>query len=324
MERTAAINTGPSTHLDHLAPLCELLEIPLIVTELEHLELAKTFYPMIDTRYVSLAELSLEYMATQFDAIVECGKFWGVALKPVLKLLFNKDLRVIFSPHGQSDKESFIGETVAQDIDLAYGPLMLQEKTGKNVVPTGNVRLWFYEKHKAHFDSLAETSVFSHFDPEKETILYAPTWSSKATGTSFFEETDRIVARYADNYNLLIKLHPLLEENHPAHFHRIVETHKEKALFLLDFPPVYPLLEKTDIYLGDYSSIGYDFLKYNRPLYFLKEGGRLQKCGELHEKNLSSKQINLSTMRKELYEQAFGGNFDGKMVGKKIKALLEK
>lgn len=323
MKNVAAISTGPLTHLDHLAPLCAILEIPLIVTEYDQLEIGQTFYPMVEWEHLSLAELTLDYMATRFEAIVVCGKFWAMSLKPLMQLLYQKELRVIFSPHGQSDKESFLKERVAQDIDLAYGPLMLQEKPGS--IEMGNVRLWLYNQHKAHFDALAERLIFSHLDPGKKTVLYAPTWSTTATTTSFFEQTGQIVDAYSEHYNLVIKPHPLLEQNQPAHHWRIVEQNKEKAFFLHDFPAIYPLLEKSDIYLGDTSSIGYDFLYYNRPLFFLKEGGRLQTCGQYLAEctSIEYEQIELKNRREELYREAFGKGCQLAGLKKQIEAFLQ-
>ena len=43
---------------------------------------------------------------------------------------------------------------------------------------------------------------------------------------------------------------------------------------LIEFPYIYPLLEFCDIYLGDCSSVGYDFLHLNRPMYFLNPHNR--------------------------------------------------
>lgn len=85
MKRVAAISTGPTTHLDHLAPLCALLNVPLIVPEFEHLEIGKAFYPMVEFEHVPLVQLSLDYLATHFDAVIECGKFWAMALKPTIE-----------------------------------------------------------------------------------------------------------------------------------------------------------------------------------------------------------------------------------------------
>lgn len=285
---TVAISTGPETHLDHLAPFCALLGIPLIVTSEEHLDLGQKFYPMVDIQLIELNELNL----THFETIVTCGKFWAMDLKPSLKLLYKKEINFVFIPHGYSDKEDLLGQAVDQDIQLTYREL-------------GNFRHRFYQLHQTHFDRLAE-SYFNH----KKTVLYAPTWQTTSTSTSFFESTGAIIEALASDYNLLIKLHPLLEENDPVQFHRILGKYENRARFILNFPPVYPLLEKSAVYLGDYSSIGYDFLTYNRPMFFLKQGGKLSNCGEPFLGMIESTQEHLASIRKKTYDQVFhsGGN----------------
>ncbi len=284
-----AISSGPETHLDHLAPLCALWEIPLIVTNEDHFELGKKFYPMVDIRHVPLGELTLEFIALHYETIVTCGKFWAMELKPMLKLLYRKELRFVFVPHGFSDKEELLNMPVDQDIHLTY----------KNL---GNLRYEFYHQYKTHFDQLAQ----EFFNTEKKAVLYAPTWETTATSTSFFESTGRIIDALAAKYNLLIKLHPLLEENDPARFHRIIGKYESKARFILNFPAVYPLLEKSTVYLGDFSSVGYDFLTYNRPMFFLKQGGKLCECGEPFMGSIESAQEHLSAIREKTYTAAFG------------------
>ncbi len=257
---------------------------------------------MIDIQFIALSDLTLEYIAREFDVILTCGKFWAMELKPLLKLFFNKEIRFVFVPHGNSDKEALLNKPVDQDIDLVYGPQMHTGKIGTRVFEIGNLRLWFYKKHKEHFDQLAE----SFFSSGKKTVLYAPTWETKATNTSFFKNSDKIIEELNDSYNLLIKLHPLLEENNPAQFYQILGKYENHVQFILHFPAIYPLLEKTDIYLGDYSSIGYDFLAYDRPMFFLSEGGALQVCGERFNGSVVSNQEDFSSVRKKMYKECFG------------------
>ncbi len=62
---------------------------------------------------------------------------------------------------------------------------------------------------------------------------------------------------------------PRIEIDAPSLFiNALAEGIKHKNVVLIeDFPLVYPLLAATDIYLGDVSSIGYDFLMFNRPMF---------------------------------------------------------
>lgn len=309
----AAINTGPLTHLDHLVPLCYLLEIPLIVTDPDHKSLGEKFYPMVEIRYLSLADLSLDYIARHFDTILTCGKFWAMELGPSIEIMYGKKMHFIFSPHGYSDKETLLNHPISQEIELVYAENS-SSSLSNTKLEIGNIRLWFYQQYKDHFDALAAPFFAKQ---EKKTILYAPTWETKASPTSFFQHIDKIVVSLAPSYNLLVKLHPLLEENDPSAFYRILGKYEKKASFILDFPLVYPLLEKTDIYLGDYSSIGYDFLFYDRPMFFLGKGGNLGACGKPFEGAVEGQQMDLSSLRRQLYERTFAP-----CKPEKIKALL--
>ena len=102
--RKVAILTGPDTYLDHLGVLSQILQIPLIVTEEETYLAAKEFYPGIDIHYRDIADLSLHFLAENFEVIFQSGKFWNVELKGVIQLLYRKTLRFVFCPHGNSDK----------------------------------------------------------------------------------------------------------------------------------------------------------------------------------------------------------------------------
>ena len=119
--RAVSILTGPSTHLDHLGTLSALLEVPLIVTDADALKTAQTFYPDLQVELKDLESLSLSYLAENCDVIFESGKFFSTELKPFLKLLFNKTMRFVFCPHGNSDKGHSLKNHVEQDISLVYG-----------------------------------------------------------------------------------------------------------------------------------------------------------------------------------------------------------
>ena len=172
--RCTAIITGPETHLDHLGVLSSLLQIPLIVTDQKTYTLAKQYYPDLDVSLKGLDELSIGYLAENFDAIFETGKFWAAELKPFFELLFRKKMRFVFCPHGNSDKGHSLQNHVEQDISLVYGDHLsdLLKRTNaaekiKHFVRTGNYRYPYYLKHRAFFDALAEEKVFCRFKNKK-------------------------------------------------------------------------------------------------------------------------------------------------------------
>lgn len=337
--RSVAILTGPSTHLDHLGVLSAIIKIPLIVTEEKTFQLAKRYYPQIDVSLMDMADLSMDFLCSNFDAIFESGKFWALELKPFMNLLYRKKMRFVFCPHGNSDKGHSLKEHPAQDVSLVYGNHLHDhlQKTGaldkiQSVVATGNYRYPFYKQHKAFYDRIAKEEIFSRFKQERKTLLYAPTWQDRENPTSFFQATEELILQLSSTYNLLIKLHPFLVEDHLAKVLSVQHRYEGHPAvhFVDDFPPIYPLLSRCDVYLGDYSSIGYDFLAFDRPLYFFNaiEGAAteaspsrytgLATCGmeiphsqkngldRFFQETIARSQSDFSPMRKELYSYTFG------------------
>ena len=295
--RAAAILTGVETHLDHLGVLSSILGIGLIVTQERVYTLAKKYYPHVDVILKPLEELTLDYLAFHFDVLFETGKFWAQDLAPTLELLYGKKMRFVFSPHGNSDKGHSLNELVCQDISLVYGEhlLNLLKHNGafnkiKHVIRTGNYRLSYYLSHRAFYQKIIDREITGRFCSKRAMILYAPTWNSREHPTSFFSATEAIIQQLGSDFNLLIKLHPFLIEHHPAHVFALTSRYEAHpaVVFLQDFPLIYPLLENSVCYIGDYSSIGYDYLSFDRPLFFLKNAplstdytSPLYSCGEV-------------------------------------------
>ncbi len=347
--KSVAILTGPDTYLDHLGVLCDISQIPLIVTEEKTYAAARHFYPSLPVVYMHLQDLTLDFLSSHFDTLFESGKFWQTELKSLLQLLYQKNMRFVFCPHGNSDKGFSLKKHAGQDVSLVYGAHMIDllKETGAfeqidHLIPTGNYRLPYYRKYQAFYDRLAKEQIGIHLDPHKKTILYAPTWKDGENPTSFFNACETIIEQLSPTYNLLIKLHPFLEEFHPAHTYAIIakyeHTHKN-VLFIREFPAIYPLLALTDIYLGDYSSIGYDFLAFNKPMYFFHGAPSHEKRSLLHpcgiaippdkmdalldfiDTTAEENALSLSSKRKEIYQYAFGKETSLKKIQNIITAI---
>lgn len=320
--RCAALNTGSDFHLlDHIAPLAAIMQMPLITTEEHNHELACRYYPQIKNWHMPDLEHKLGILAEQFDALFEC-KYWKNHLKSLFLQFYNKEMRLIFCPHGQSDKgykAPLLVPYASQDIVLLYGELLIQMLKDLNIwssisnyVIIGNYRLQFYQKYRLFYDSLIKKEV--PLDKEKKTLLYAPTWHDADAATSFFNHGSKVISQLPSDWNLIVKVHPLLEQRNPAHFYSIASfvDQKQNAFLVHECPLVYPLLSQSDLYLGDSSSIGYDFLFFQRPLYFFPTNdlGRLHSCGQVIDpsKNIYSQleTLNLYQLQqKKLYELAF-------------------
>lgn len=283
--RFAALNTGPDIHLlDHIAPIAEELQCPLFVTEELNFKLAEKFYPQVKVHLIEDLERKLGWFAQEFDALIEC-KYWQPHLKWLFKTLYQKEMRLIFCPHGQSDKgygAPLLAPYALQDEVLIYGDLMLEMLKGLNIdVPkyslVGNYRLKFYQKYRTFYDRLVPK-----VDKKKKTLLYAPTWCDLDESSSFFQYGKRVFEELPNDWNLIVKVHPLLRLRNPAECERYFEN-RPNVFLLEEFPPVYPILALADVYLGDSSSVGYDFLYFEKPLYFFPPAkrGRLHDCGTI-------------------------------------------
>lgn len=336
--RAAALLPQPHTVLDHLGVLAAILKIPLIIEDQETYSLAAVYYPQVKIFMMRENELSLEYLAANYDALFVSSKLWAIQLYPLFPLLCQKKMRIVYCPHGNSDKGHTLTKEFHQpeDVALVYGDHMtdLLKDTGMDdkinrMIPTGNYRYSFFRRHQAFYRKLAYEKIFSKLDKTKKTILYAPTWDSAESPSSFFQECSALIDQITPPFNLLIKVHPYFYNRDLVKTTVIYEKYKDhpQVLFLENFPPIYPLLSLSDAYLGDFSSIGYDFLRFDRPMYFFnpsntdlkKDRGRfLHRCGmeistktdenvfDFIARTLEQNRLQFSPIRKKIYAYAFG------------------
>ena len=145
-----------------------------------------------------------------------------------------------------------------------------------HIFEIGNYRLEYYKLFKTHFDKIVKKEVLQKLFPYKKNILYCPTWKDIENSSSFDNYFHLILKEAATKYNLIVKLHPNLVETHFSQIEILKAKYEKKGLLFLDnFPLIYPLLNITDIYLGDFSSIGYDFLYFQRHMFFLQPQNKI-------------------------------------------------
>ncbi|HEY4254966.1 MAG TPA: CDP-glycerol glycerophosphotransferase family protein [Chlamydiales bacterium] len=352
--RAVALNPKQDNFLDHLGVLAAILDIPLIVSEKKTNDLAALFYPQVKTILMDEQEITLEYLALNFDVLFVTSKLWAIELYPLFPLLFQKNMRVIYCPHGNSDKGHTLSDQIhnPEDISLVYGDHMLDLlkdigmlDTIQHTLVTGNYRHSFFLQNQPFYQTLTQKKVFSKLDLKKKTIFYAPTWHCEESPSSFYQECAALIDQITPPFNLLVKLHPSLYEQHPAQTTAIYEKYKDhpQVLFLEDFPPIYPLLALSDAYLGDFSSIGYDFLTFNKPMYFFnpansdlkKDRSRfIHQCGmevstkkqenvfDFISKTLEQNQTQFSPFREKIYSYAFGEKKALETLKKEINSLI--
>jgi hypothetical protein len=342
MTRSAGLIWGPRIHyLDHLGPLCSLRGIPLIVTHEAIAAQAHAYYP--DLHVICLDPLTAaESIVSAFEVIFCCtprATFQETFF--FAQGLLGKQLQTVWCPHGNSDKGAslFYMEALRDETHaLIYGQQMqdfLKEKGAWDQLQesnfTGNFRYEFFKKHRAFYDQILEREILAHLAPAKTTLLYAPTWKDCEDSCSFFDAIRFLVEGLRPDTNLIVKLHPNLPLQEPHQVDHLIDrfSSMRSVLFLKEFPPVYPLLSLVDAYIGDMSSIGYDFLTFDKPLFLLNQKGRdsaldrglyLFRCGveitprdypRLHdiiEEHLASPSADLKTLRQQVYSYAFAAH----------------
>ncbi len=258
-------------HLDHLAPFCSLMNIPLIFTNDVALSMASAFYPDLKTELFSPVTFSEEVLLN-YDVIFTCLP------KELIDPLFffdehklRKKILSIWLPHGNSDKDNLAG-LKSEKIILAYGKQMVDIMTKKEVLSKifqvillGNYRAHFFEDQKKFY--LSKLKKRLSFIKKQKTLLYAPTWNHSPVE----DHLPYILKNLPPNMNLFVKLHP---NTLTKSFHlRLKEQYEDKSniKFIDDIPTIYPILDKTDILITDISSIAYDFLYFDKPIYFLSK-----------------------------------------------------
>jgi hypothetical protein len=298
--RFAGLIYDDSRHyIDHLAPFCALMGWPLIVCEPTVAELARHYYPDLEVILEDPLALQLP------PHIVTCDT------RPLIQAAFpNQTTRSFWLPHGNSDKgmkSPFFEALVNEECALVYGQkmidFMLEKKVSPKMIRVGNFRWQYYLKHQAFYEKL--------LTKKGRTFLYAPTWDDAEGNNSFWHAFPHLANSLPTDCHLLIKLHPNTVRKYEVELEILMGKYAQRnnITFLPEFPPIYPLLSLCDAYIGDMSSIGYDFLKFDKPLFFLNVNPQayLSRCGTSIQANRFNYPLSdhLSAARKAAYDYTF-------------------
>ncbi len=319
-KKVACLIYGNYPHyLDHLAPLSYFFKIPLITNNDEIAKTAKKYYPKINVNYIDNLNIHF-YVVKNFDNIISCitQKLFDLNFKFHQDLL-NKKTKIIWCPHGSSDKGKtcpFFESLINEKLVLVYGKKMidiLKEKKIYNSIESlfeiGNYRLKYYQKFKSLFDKIAKEEIKKKLPPNKITIMYAPTWKDTENSSSFETYLETLLKTLPTKYNLIVKLHPNLFEKFDVQIEILKGKYeKNNILFLDNFSLIYPLLNFVNIYLGDFSSIGYDFLYFQKPMFFLQPANLdlqsdINTCGHVICNNYIFKTIEENMKNKKFKEK---------------------
>ncbi len=365
--KTVGLIGDSCAYLDHIAPICGLINIPLITNSLQTKLLCSQYYPGLNCLFNTI---SFQELIQNFDTLIYPFKwdplfyhsFENLRQTDLYNPLYSKKMKLIYTTHGSSDK-GYKSETLCfhphlDEIDLLLtnGSRMLdifrfhkRNEHIKKIVLTGNIRHAYYQLHKAFYDVFVEKEIFSYFTKKQTTILYAPSVHDTESSSSLLEAHSYIIETLPKDYNLIVKLHPLIfmkpDDKNARLTKQLIEKYagNKQILFIINCPIVYALLNRVDVYLGDHSSVGYDALTFDIPLYFINHNrydeqdlsAFLHQCGRtflpddwnniysLIENNLENDKRNYQDKRMATYEYAYGTNNDPKTLNEKLKRNIE-
>lgn len=315
-------------YLDHLAPFCALLRWPLIICDPIVRETAARYYSDLKTVECSVAELS--NWLSSLTHLASCDP------QPLLQAVIGSvACASLWLPHGHSDKgriAPFFEALKDERTVLAYGQKMAgalkNHAPRAKIVRIGCFRHFYYQKSRAFYDALGLPVRFTR---AQRTALYAPTWEDCENNCSFWKAFPILARHLPGDINLIVKPHPNTVAKHAPEIERLAGRYESGHLqFLLDFPPIMPLLARCDAYLGDRSSVGYDFLFFDRPMFFLdphqhQKGRDLVCCGRVVSPEnffdcwLSQDHSRFSRQRKTMFAAVFD-NVDIPTISRQITA----
>lgn len=263
-------------HLDHIAPYCSLLQIPLYITEKILFDAAVASYPeltcifLLENEVTSLIMESFDTLITTLPRQIINEIFFMELLDTRKKLVTN------WLPHGSSDKKN-MSALFMEDHLLIYGNKMLKmlpSEVRSTVTFIGNFRYEYYKKHKDFYNAFMKRTFPELF--RGQNILYAPSWESD----SIIPWVETLIQKKPDDVNLFIKLHPNTYQGPIGDVLMEKFNDYPQIYFIKDFFPIYPLISHICKLYTDISSIGYDFLTFNRPILFTStEESPLHECG---------------------------------------------
>lgn len=280
------VGLNPNSHVhltEHLAHICVIMGIPLLLTNEDFAIEVKRLYPGLETLLVEWDKVNPEYLIQNFDLLIQ-SEYWGrkdfYSKFSDLEKKYNKTIRDVHCPHGFSDKYRWFEQAVWEDILLVYGDNMLDMFKGMGIdqhlnayVRTGNYRYSYYLKHKEFYDNLVQEKIWSRFAVKQPTILYAPSWFDQDNNPSMYGASTILLDKLPSHYNFIFKPHPVQEHIDAPNLYKLMGKYEKKSnvVFVNDFQVIYPMLAHSDIYIGDISSVGYDFLSFKRPMFFLNQ-----------------------------------------------------
>jgi len=108
-------------------------------------------------------------------------------------------------------------------------------------------------------------------DPNRPTVLYAPTWRDYQFNTSLPRYGAEVLSTVPPDYNLIVKLHPntkLYDRKNYGMVERLAGQKPRTKLLGFEHD-IIPVMAAADLLITDISTVSHEFLCFDRPMIFL-------------------------------------------------------
>lgn len=178
-----------------------------------------------------------------------------------------KRIRIVQIFHGMSDKPFTYERNFSRyELCLCAGKRQVDRLVAHTVNSSARWKLIGYPK----FDN--PLTIPRLFDNDRKTVIYCPTWRKQGLSSiDRFLSSPEAIAAIADTYNLIVKPHPNIFNPSRDFFDRETVDMLERTpgITLVHSGNVMPFFDQADLFVGDISASGYEWLYFDRPMVFL-------------------------------------------------------
>jgi hypothetical protein len=166
------------------------------------------------------------------------------------------------------------------------------------------------------FDDL--TTLPKLFENDRKTLIYCPTWRKEnISSIEIFLDGLEVIEKLTRDYNLIVKPHPNIFNRDRQFFDQSIvdRLYQLPNVKLIRSGNVMPLFAQSDLFIGDISASGYEWLYFNKPMVFLNpQPGVLQpstdvasmtylwQCGQVCDDMQQLKQLVDENLQEDPYQ----------------------
>lgn len=167
-------------------------------------------------------------------------------------------------------KWDYLLSSSKKNTELLKSAFMLNENHNLKIMEHGAPRNSYLIQHKDDETErirLTTKYFIRPYDPSKKYVLYCPTWRKEKRETVATMDFRKLISLLPDNYEIIIKLHPL-ESKLFAQYRNLDER---VHCFPNEISDIQELFLLSDVLITDYSSAMFDYAHLNKKIIVFQE-----------------------------------------------------